>query len=77
MSRFIEMFGNCDKLTLKKVASITKASMNPIEGTTYTLYSFPAYDDNKTPEVIDGGEIKSSKLKLEERSEERRVGKEC
>ena len=65
-SRFIEMFGDCDKLTLKKVASITKASMNPIEGTTYTLYSFPAYDDNQTPEVIDGGEIKSSKLKLEE-----------
>ena len=35
-----------------------------MRGTIYTLYSFPAYDNNRIPEVVDGGDIKSSKLLL-------------
>ena len=65
-SQFIEMFKGCKMIPLKKVACFSKASINPIEGVKYTLYSFPAFDNNCIPEIIDGGDIKSSKLKLEE-----------
>ena len=66
ISRFIEMFKGCKMIPLKKVACFSKASINPIEGVKYTLFSFPAFDNNCIPEIVDGGEIKSSKLKLEE-----------
>ena len=65
-SQFIEMFKGCKMIPLKKVACFSKASINPIEGVKYTLFSFPAFDNNCIPEIVDGGEIKSSKLKLEE-----------
>ena len=65
-SRFIEMFKGCKMIPLKKVACFSKASINPIKGVKYTLFSFPAFDNNCIPEIVDGGEIKSSKLKLEE-----------
>ena len=65
-SQFIEMFKGCKMIPLKKVACFSKASINPIEGVKYTLYSFPAFDNNCIPEIVDGGDIKSSKLKLEE-----------
>ena len=65
-SQFIEMFKGCKMTQLKKVACFSKASINPIKGVKYTLFSFPAFDNNCIPEFVDGGEIKSSKIKLEE-----------
>ena len=65
-SQFIEMFKGCKMTQLKKVACFSKASINPIKGVKYTLFSFPAFDNNCIPEFVDGGEIKSSKIKLED-----------
>lgn len=65
-SQFIEMFGKCDMIPFNKIAYISKASVTPAEGVTYTLFSFPAYDNNLSPEVVDGKEIRSSKIKMEE-----------
>lgn len=65
-SRFIEITKSerTQHHTLNKLTSIERKNVNPIRGTIYTLYSFPAYDNNRIPEVIDGGDIKSSKLLL-------------
>lgn len=65
-SQFIEMVNtsNCEKKLIREISSVERKSVNPIEGTTYTLHSFPAYDNNKLAEVVDGREIKSSKLLL-------------
>ena len=60
------MFKGCKMTQLKKVACFSKASINPIKGVKYTLFSFPAFDNNCIPEFVDGGEIKSSKIKLED-----------
>ena len=65
-SQFNEMFKGCKMTQLKKVACFSKASINPIKGVKYTLFSFPAFDNNCIPEFVDGGEIKSSKIKLED-----------
>lgn len=45
---------------------ITKKSMRPQKGVTYTLFSLPSYDADETPEVLDGEEIRSSKFILTE-----------
>ena len=65
-SRFIEMVAEsgCIEKKIQEISSIERKNVNPVAGTTYTLYSFPAYDNDRTPEVIDGSEIKSSKLLL-------------
>ena len=65
-SRFIEMFGGCKRTPFKDCVTISKTSINPQPGTVYTLYSYPAYDNNQEPEVTDGREIKSSKVVLKE-----------
>ena len=65
-SRFIEM-SKSDRTQLQSLntlTSIERKNVNPIQGIVYTLYSFPAYDNNRIPEEVDGGEIKSSKLLL-------------
>ena len=65
-SRFIEITKSdrTQLQSLNELTSIERKNVNPIQGTVYTLYSFPAYDNNHVPEVVDGGEIKSSKLLL-------------
>ena len=66
MSQFIEMFGSTDFVQLNSLVTLSKSSIMPQDGSIYTLYSFPAYDNNQTPEIVDGREIKSSKIVLEE-----------
>ena len=46
------------------LCSIEKQSVKPREGESYTLFSLPAFDNRKKPEIVDGEEIKSSKLNL-------------
>ena len=65
-SRFIEMFKSTDYVQLNSLVTLSKSSIMPQDGSIYTLYSFPAYDNNQTPEIVDGREIKSSKIVLEE-----------
>lgn len=66
MSQFIEMFKSTDYVQLNSLVTLSKSSIMPQDGSIYTLYSFPAYDNNQTPEIVDGREIKSSKIVLEE-----------
>ena len=40
--------------------------MTPISNTIYSLYSLPAFDNLKKPEVVDGSQIKSNKLAVPE-----------
>ena len=47
-----------------ELCSISKKSIMPKEGVTYTLYSLPSYDKDMTPETLLGEEIKSAKLVL-------------
>ena len=47
------------------VATFRKESIKPVEGVTYHCYSLPAFDNAKTPEVLNGSEILSNKLKIE------------
>lgn len=47
-----------------ELCSISKKSIMPKEGVTYTLYSLPSYDKDMTPETLLGEEIKSTKLVL-------------
>ena len=65
-SQFIEMFGSTDYVQLDSLVTLSKSSIMPQDGSIYTLYSFPAYDNNQTPEIVDGREIMSSKIVLEE-----------
>ena len=65
-SQFIEKTGDssCMNYRLGDIVSIERKSINPKAGISYTLYSFPAYDNNQIPEVVDGGDIRSCKLLL-------------
>ena len=47
-----------------ELCSISKKSVMPKEGVTYTLYSLPSYDKDMTPETLLGEEIKSLKFAL-------------
>ena len=47
---------------LGKLCSFDKESINPIKDIEYYHYSFPAFDNNKEPEVGMGQDIKSSKF---------------
>ena len=51
----------------KRVGDIShsfKKTVRPLNDVTYTLYSLPAFDDGRTPEVLPGSEIKSNKLEV-------------
>ena len=48
------------------VCKSCKKSMTPISNTIYSLYSLPAFDNLKKPEVVDGSQIKSNKLAVPE-----------
>ena len=47
---------------LGKLCGFDKESINPIEDIQYYHYSFPAFDNNKEPELEMGKDIKSSKF---------------
>lgn len=47
---------------LGKLCNFDKESIDPIEDIQYYHYSFPAFDNNKEPEVEMGKDIKSSKF---------------
>ena len=65
-SQFIEKtsMSSSPSVSLKDVVSIVRKNVNPVSGEKYTLYSFPAYDNQQIPEIVDGGEIRSCKLAL-------------
>lgn len=44
------------------ICSVEKVSIKPKAETIYALYSLPAFDNEKQPEIVLGEEIKSSKL---------------
>lgn len=52
------------KEKIKNLCSIQRIHLTPQAGTTYTLFSLPAFDNSKTPEVVDGKAIMSGKLAL-------------
>lgn len=45
---------------------IVKTSVMPKEQTMYSCFSLPAFDNSRTPEILDGKDIKSSKFVLTE-----------
>ena len=55
-----------DKVQIGDVCRIERQHVNPQKGTLYTLYSLPAFDNGRTPEIIDGAAIKSGKLAVQE-----------
>ncbi|MFR7871525.1 MAG: restriction endonuclease subunit S [Fenollaria timonensis] len=57
---------NWEKLFINDCCKIEKQSIKPKKGEKYICYSLPAFDNSKTPEVLDGEEIKSSKFVLSE-----------
>lgn len=54
------------KCTIGDCLQIVKTSVIPKAGTTYSCFSLPAFDNSKTPEILDGKDIKSSKFSLTE-----------
>lgn len=52
----------CKEVKIGDVATFSKHPMKPIAGVTYHCYSLPAFDNARTPEVLDGADIRSSKL---------------
>ena len=52
------------KKKIKDLCSIQRIHVIPQAGTTYTLFSLPAFDNSKTPELVDGKAIMSGKLVL-------------
>ena len=48
--------------SIGELCKIVRKSVNPQNGTQYTVYSLPAFDNNKKPEICYGDEIKSGKL---------------
>ncbi len=55
----------CRTVCIGDVATFRKESVKPAGGTTYYCYSLPAFDNARTPEVLDGADILSSKLQIE------------
>lgn len=56
---------DCNTVCIGDVSSYRKATVRPISGTTYYCYSLPAFDNNRTPEKLDGADILSNKLHVE------------
>lgn len=55
----------CKNVCIGDVATYRKDSIKPVAGVTYRCYSLPAFDNCRSPEILDGSEILSSKLKIE------------
>ena len=55
----------CNSARIGDVASFRKVSIKPDAGTTYHCYSLPAFDNARKPEILDGSEILSNKLHIE------------
>ncbi len=55
----------CRTVCIGDIATFRKESVKPLAGTTYHCYSLPAFDNARKPEVLDGSEILSSKLRIE------------
>lgn len=47
---------------LKEICTVVKESLLPVSETKYYVYSLPAFDNEKRPEILDGASIKSSKF---------------
>ena len=60
------MKSELEKLTIGDCCSIVKKSVMPKKEKRYTCFSFPAFDNSATPEIVNGGDIKSSKFLLDE-----------
>ena len=56
---------SCKTACIGDVAAYRKTTVKPLEGTLYNCYSLPAFDNNRTPETLDGSAILSSKLHVE------------
>lgn len=50
---------------LSDVCTIKKRGVTPKEGVCYALYSLPAFDKSKKPEIVYGQEIKSNKFSIQ------------
>ena len=55
----------CKTACIGDVAAYRKTTVKPLEGPLYNCYSLPAFDNNRTPETLDGSAILSSKLHVE------------
>ncbi|RHM64567.1 restriction endonuclease subunit S [Collinsella sp. AF33-16] len=55
----------CNSAQIGDVASFRKVSIKPDAGTIYHCYSLPAFDNARKPEILDGSEILSNKLHIE------------
>lgn len=55
----------CNSARIGNVASFRKVSIKPDAGTIYHCYSLPAFDNARKPEILDGSEILSNKLHIE------------
>ena len=56
---------NCNSARIGDVASFRKVSIKPDAGKIYHCYSLPAFDNARKPEILDGSEILSNKLLIE------------
>ena len=56
---------SCNYVRIGDVASFRKVSVRPNAGTIYYCYSLPAFDNARKPEILDGSEILSNKLHVE------------
>lgn len=53
------------RVRIGDVAAYRKDVITPISGVKYTCYSLPSFDNGCTPELLDGKDIRSSKLRIE------------
>lgn len=56
----------CNRVRIGDVASFRKQPIKPEPGVIYCVYSLPAFDNGRAPEVLDGSEVLSSKLHIED-----------
>ena len=54
-----------NKVSIGDFCEIKKITIKPIPNNSYICYSLPAFDNAKTPECVDGKDIKSSKFQLD------------
>lgn len=52
------------EVAIGDIATYRKEPIHPQSGTPYSCYSLPAFDNNQTPELLDGSEILSDKLTI-------------
>lgn len=53
------------KKTIRELCTVRREHVVPQANVEYTLYSLPAFDNSQKPELVDGKDIKSSKLAVE------------